>query len=363
MLISIIKKGEGMKDIARMALEPGMEIAVDVYNYKNELIVPAGAKVDNNIISKLTRHSIICVTVMESIDYAVTYFEKVHLNKNFLEFRDAYLTAMPKYKEMMHNFVFERISFDMDELFKIYHDIYSSLDKGELLIGYLYNMLPTEDDFTYAHCLNSALIAGLFASWFSLSEEETTLLIQCAFFYDVGKLKLPSELIWNPGKLSVLEFEQIKTHTILGFQLLQDVPGLNTHVLKAALMHHERADGSGYPSKLHDTQIDIYARYISIIDSYEAMTSARTYRQSKNPFEVISIFEKDAFKYDPALLRPVLYRLSNLLVGLSVILSDDQVAEVILINQSLMGRPLLRTKDGVFIDLVARKDLTIKGIY
>lgn len=351
-----------MKDVARMALEPGMEIGADVYNYKNELIIPAGTKVNDKVISKLTLHSIMCVSIKESVDYAETYFEKIRLSEGFSSFQKAYLDALPKYKTMMHQFVFEKEPINMDDLMQIYQTIYDSLGRHELLLDYLYNMLPTEDDLTYVHCLNSALIAGLFASWLSLSPDDTTLLIECAFFYDIGKLKLPNELIWKTDKLSDLEFEKIKTHTITGFQMLKDL-NVDSHILKAALMHHERYDGSGYPSKLHDKQIDIYARYIAIIDVYEAMTSARTYRQSKTPFEIVEILEKDALRYDIELLRPIMSHIANHMVGSSVRLSNDQIAEVILINHNKMGRPLVRAKDGTLINLAFKKDLSIVSIY
>ena len=206
-----------MKDIARMALEPGMEIGADVYNYKNELILPAGTKVDANVINKLARHSIMCVSIKESIDFAVTYFEKIRFSKGFAAFQEAYLKALPDYKKIMYQLVFEKTPLDMGSLMQIYQDIYSSLERHDLLLDYLYNMLPMEDDLTYVHCLNSALIAGLFAHWMSLSKEEANLLIQCAFFYDIGKLKLPNELIWKTDKLTDLEFEKIKTHTMTGF--------------------------------------------------------------------------------------------------------------------------------------------------
>ena len=150
-----------MKDIARMALKPGMEIGVDVKNYKDEVIIPAGTIVDANVINKLARHSIVCVTIMEEIDYATTQFEKIRLSKGFLSFQEAYNNAMPRYKEIMQKFVFEGIPFQMDELMQIYEDISSTLEKPAYLLDYLYNMLPTEDDLTYAHCLNSGLLAGL----------------------------------------------------------------------------------------------------------------------------------------------------------------------------------------------------------
>lgn len=352
-----------MKDIARMALTPGMEIGVDVRNYKNEVIIPAGTKVDEGVIAKLTRHSIVCVTIMEEIDYATTLFEKVRLSPGFITFREVYYKSLTRFKEILSQFVFQGVAFDIDEINQLYDDVAATLEKPALLLDYLYNMLPTEDNMTYAHCFNSGLLSGLFASWFSMKREETLLMVQCGFLYDIGKLKLPNEIIWKPGKLTPLEFEKIKTHTFIGFQLLQNMP-INGHIINAALSHHERFDGSGYPSKLHDVQIDMYARYMSIIDTYDALTSPRTYRQSKNPFEVIAIFESDAFKYDADLLKPFLYRIANHMIGMDVMLTNDQVAKVIMVNPWHLGRPLVRLlEDESFIDLSARRDLAIKSLH
>lgn len=128
-------------------------------------------------------------------------------------------------------------------------------------------------------------------------------------------------------------------------------------------MHHERYDGSGYPSMLHDQQIDIFAQYMSIIDSYEAMTSARTYRESKHPFEIIEIFQKQQGQYNSNILNKILYDLANHTIGLKVSLSDDRKAEVILINQPDLSRPLLRDESNQFINLMEQRNLRILGIY
>ncbi len=351
-----------MKDIARMALTNGMEIAKDVLSSSGDVLVKAGTKVTDYTIQKLNIHNIMVVTVMEDIDYAVTYFEKIRLSNDFKDFEAAYNKAMPEYKKIMMDFIENDIPIPIDELMKIYNDIVSVVPKQERILDFLYNMLPSEDDMTHAHCLNSALIAGIFGNWLCLKPEEIDILIKCAFFYDIGKLKLPYDLIWKPSKLTPIEFAQIKTHTILGFQLIQDLD-IDENILKATLSHHERYDGSGYPSKLHDMQINKYARIIAIIDSYEAMTSARTYRTSKHPFQVIEIFENDEIKYDMEILTPIMFRLANHMVGLKVLLSNDVKAEVIMVNQVQISRPLLRDDNSTFIDLTTRKDLQILAIY
>lgn len=351
-----------MRDVARMALTEGMVIAKDVVTSSNDIIVKAGTSVSTYTIQKLARYNVMLVTIMEDIDYAVTYFEKIRLSEQFIAFEIAYKRQIEMYRTLMSIVVDNNMDVPIDELLKMYDSVMSVVREKDKVLDYLYNMLPTEDGMTHAHCFNSALIAGVFAEWLSLNEEDTKTLIISGFLYDIGKLKLPYDLIWKSGKLSPLEFERIKTHTFLGFQILQD-KSINSHVLKSALSHHERYDGSGYPSRLHDVQIDYFARIIAIIDSYEAMTSARTYRPSKHPFEVIDIFEHDAIKYDMEILNPILYHLANHMVGLNVKLNNDVTAEVIMINQSHISRPLLRDEKDSFIDLFERKDLKITGIY
>ena len=351
-----------MKNVARMALKQGMVIGEDVYSYQGKLLYPKDTEVNDTIIARLARHSIMCVAIKEEIDYATTHFEKVRLSPEFKSFELTYNNCMAIYRKLMRGFVEQGNAPKMNTLMDLYAKISSRARSGEQLLDFLYNMLPCEDDMTHAHCLNSALIAGVFGTWLNLSEKDIVLLIQCGFFYDIGKLKLPQDLLWKSGKLTDLEFTKLKTHTMLGFDMLKD-RDMDEHVLKAALMHHERCDGSGYPSKLRSEKIDIFAKYIAIIDAYEAMTSARTYRQSLNPFQVIANFEKDGYvKYDETILRPLLSHIAATQLGFNVRLTNDTEAEIIQINPDHLTRPLLRAGE-TEIDLAKEPELDIAAIY
>lgn len=351
-----------MKNIARMALENGMVLGEDVYSYQNQLLYPRDTVVDDAVITKLARYSIMVVTVKEEEDFATTHFEKVRLSAGFKSFELTYHNCMSIFRKHMTAFVENQTPVKISTLMEIYTTLSSRASSSVQLLDYLYNMLPSEDDLTHAHCLNSALIAGVFGAWLDLPQEDIQLLIQCAFFYDIGKLKLPHDLLWKSGKLTDLEFTQLKTHTMLGFNLLKDCD-VDEHVLKATLMHHERCDGTGYPSRLRSSQIDIYAKYIAIIDSYEAMTSARTYRQSLNPFQVIANFERDGYiKYDEAILHPILTHIAETQIGYNVRLTDDTKAQIIRINDNALSRPVLQADSGL-IDLSNEPGLEIVSIY
>lgn len=346
--------------IACMALKPGMILADDVLSYKNELLLPKNTVIDEKAIAKLSRHSIMCVEIKEPEDLATTHFEKVRLSKGFKHFEEVYSQKVIIYKSIIDNMIGSKTPADMSVLFSIYSELTGCAKTGEMLLDYLYNMLPSEDDMTYSHCLNSALIAGVFGTWLGIPKTDLFTLINCGFFYDIGKLMIPQDIIWKPSKLTDIEYELVKTHTFHGFNILKNLP-INDDIIKATLMHHERCDGTGYPSKLKEDQISQFAKYISIIDAYEAMTSARTYRKSLTPFEVIENFEKTERFYSSIILRPILYHIASSQMGMTVRLSNDETAEVILINQRYLSRPLVKCGENV-IDLATRPDLAITTV-
>lgn len=351
-----------MKKYATIAVKAGMQLGEDVYSSNNELLIPARTILNDALIKKLNNYSIMCVSILEKEDFITTHFEKVRLSDGFKKFETIYNQCLSGYKSIMMDLILNGTPFTTDQLMDLYTPIAACVPNGDTLLDYLYNMLPSEDDMTHAHCYNSALIAGVFSRWLNLSDEDTELLILCGFLYDIGKLKLPNELIWKPDKLSDAEFNKIKAHTILGYKLLAPLH-LNEHISKATLMHHERYDGSGYPSALRGEAIDRFAKYIAVIDSYEAMTSARIYRSTMHQFKMIENFEKTGFlTYDETIIRPILSHIASTQLGRKVRLSNDKIGEIILINQKQLSRPMLRTEDGYLIDLSTEKELHIDAI-
>jgi HD-GYP domain-containing protein (c-di-GMP phosphodiesterase class II) len=101
--------------------------------------------------------------------------------------------------------------------------------------------------------------------------------------HDVGKIGVPESVLQKTGRLTDEEFEQMKKHPQMGARILQDVPQLRA-VIPGVLHHHERWDGSGYPFKLAAEAIPLMGRIICLADSFDAMTSTRTYRAAR-PFE------------------------------------------------------------------------------
>ena len=353
-----------MKVVARMELKPGMVVAEDVLNYKNEIIVTKNTKINDTIIEKLARQSIMVVPVKEEIDFATTHFEKVRLSEGFKTFESTYKIYFPVFKNLVVSAVTNRTPINLNQLMEVYHNIIVCAKSGELLLDYLYNMLPGEDDMTHAHCLNSALIAGVFGTWLGLSNDDINLLIHCAFVYDIGKLSIPYQILWKPERLTSEEYRLVMRHTTIGYDFLKSYGSFDEHILNATLQHHERCDGSGYPKALEANEIDQFAKYIAIIDTYEAMTSPRSYRQKLNPFQIIANYENEGFvKYDYAAIKAILSHIVNSQLGFNVQLNNGQIGEVILINEKALSRPLIKMNDNSLIDLSTSKQLTIVSVF
>ena len=223
-----------MKVITKMELQPDMVLGEDILD-QDRVIYPAGTTVTPQIIEKLKRYNLICVTIMEDVDFANTHYEKIRFDSNFKAFERAYPIFLGEYKLAMKQLlIMGRKPADI-VLLTIYKELSYYISSGSALLDYLYNLMPSEDELTYTQGLNAALLAGAFADWLSMSEDEKNTLILCGFYYDIGKLQLPYELLWKPGKLTDAEFKIIKTHPVVGYTTVRN-QDLNEHVKNAVIL-------------------------------------------------------------------------------------------------------------------------------
>lgn len=209
----------------------------------------------------------------------------------------------------------------------------------------------SSDDSVYAHCVNVALISRMIGKWLKCSEEELDMLTLAGLLHDIGKTKIPSEILNKQEKLTDEEFKLLCSHSQLSYDILNRLP-FDPHIKNAALMHHERCDGTGYPNHLTTDDIDDCAHLIAIADVYDAMTAARTYRAPLCPFQVISEFEKDGLqKYKPKYILTFLEHIASTYQSNHVLLSDGRAANIVLLNQNNLSKPLVQLDSGECIDL------------
>ena len=348
---------------AVIALTPGMEVAEDVLDHKGNVIIKKNTSLDKFLIQKLNIANISCINVKEPEDYLTTYFEKIKVSKSFNQFYNVYAQNFVEYRKLMEQFLVSHIAPSSEDLLAIIDNIVTPFKHSKITILDMLSVLETpEADFLYGHAINVALICKYTAKWFKLDEEDTLSLILCGFYYDIGKFSIPQEILRKQGKYTPEEFNLMKSHALKGYQMLQDVE-LDYRIKLAALQHHEKCDGTGYPQGLRDDKINQFAKIIAILDSYEAMTSYRSYRAPLCPFKVIEIFEKDGYgKYDTEYYLTFLERMVEEYIGKQVLLNDGTVCVVLLINKQKFSKPMVKTDNGQYIDLLKEKNLFIESL-
>lgn len=267
---------------------------------------------------------------------------------------------MDYFKESINAVVERNIKLDVETLLSNSLEMISHISNQFSVLDILQNMREY-DDSTFAHSMNVALISNLLATWLRFSEEGIKRATICGLLHDVGKMQIPYSIISKPGQLSDEEFEMIREHPINGYQLLFS-QNMDQYICNAALQHHERYDGSGYPLHLKGTQIDRYARVVAIADVYDAMTAARCYRGPLCPFRVIELFEAEGFqKYDVEYLLPFLRNVVNTYIRNRCRLSDGREGDIIYINNDKLSRPVVQCGTE-YVNLAEEPDLSITDL-
>lgn len=150
--------------------------------------------------------------------------------------------------------------------------------------------IEAKDEYTRGHSHRVAEYAALIAEELGWDKKEIKNLKNAAHLHDIGKICIPDNILNKPTRLTEEEFQVIKEHTVIGAEILKNIT-LISHVKEVARSHHERYDGMGYPDGLKGEEIPLYARVITVADSYDAMKSRRIYR---NPLDDQIIYNEIA---------------------------------------------------------------------
>ncbi|HCB34937.1 MAG TPA: hypothetical protein DEP66_03440 [Acidimicrobiaceae bacterium] len=170
-------------------------------------------------------------------------------------------------------------------------------------LGAWLEMVRNHDDATYRHCLLVAGLTAAFARHLGFPEGARRLLTGAAMLHDIGKARIPIEILHKPGKLTAEEMLIVREHPQIGYEMLREQGGFAREVVEATHRHHEYLDGSGYPQGLRADEISDVVRMVTICDVYAALIETRSYRAAMEPEEAYQVLLAMAGKLDVDLLR------------------------------------------------------------
>ena len=168
----------------------------------------------------------------------------------------------------------------------------------EATIRTIAKTVEVRDPYTAGHQLRVSWLAVAIAQKMGLDQENIKAIQLASVIHDLGKIQVPAEILSNPGKLSEIEFQMVKSHPSVGYELLKNIE-FPWPLADIILQHHEKMDGSGYPLGLKGEQISIEGRIISVADTVEAMSSHRPYRPAQGIESALNQIKADrAALYD-----------------------------------------------------------------
>ncbi|WP_240416674.1 HD-GYP domain-containing protein [Paenibacillus periandrae] len=183
------------------------------------------------------------------------------------------------------------------------------LESLELLtentLNTLVTMVEIRDSYTVKHSSNVALYAYNVAKKMELTDVDCANIYMGCKLHDLGKIYISDEILTKPSRLTEEEFNIVKDHPIRGHQIVSKIKVFqNTCIPDIVLYHHERVDGSGYPSGLAQDDIPIAARIVAICDAYDAMTTTRSYRKAMEPEMALeTIMNQSGKQFDPIITQ------------------------------------------------------------
>lgn len=233
-------------------------------------------------------------------------------------------------------------SIDGDKAKDLVKDMMESVIRNPDALVWLTN-LKDKDKYTSMHSINTGVFALVFGRYIGLPAQQLYALGLGALLHDVGKVKVPSHILNKPGRLTPDEFKAMQRHPAYGRELLADLKDIPGAAVDIAYMHHERADGSGYPQKLRGRAIPLLARIVGMIDYYDAVTSARVYKDPSPPHQVVKeLYSMRDVAFDGRMVDKFIRCVGIYPVGTLLELSSGEIGVVIAVEPSDLTRPVMR---------------------
>ena len=203
-----------------------------------------------------------------------------------------YKSSTKLIKDVMKNILKDE-EFDLAPVKQAVEDCLESILSNQDALLLLSN-IKNADEYTAEHCLRVAIMTIAFARFLGYEEEELKCMGIGAMLHDVGKMKIPDAILNKPGKLSPAEFNIMQDHTTEGYKILKKKSALSSIAIDIAHSHHEKLNGQGYPRNLNELNISEHTKIVTIVDTYDAITSERVYSSAKSPAEAFKILRQNS---------------------------------------------------------------------
>lgn len=334
-------------------------LAQDVYRDDDRnVLIPEHTTLNEIILARLLSYGIDKVSIYRT-DYKEIPITPTNGNKLDV-FKKEYSQAVNSAKEMLNDVMIGK-PLEREKTETIVESLFTHAEENYSLISCLIN-IKDMDNYLYTHSVNVSVYALILAKWLHLKNNVIKDVVRAGLLHDFGKSRIPPAILNKKETLTPLEFEIVRQHPAIGYNMIKDLPWISNEVKEAVLAHHEREDGSGYPYGLNAKSIHMYAKIVAIADVYDAMTSNTSYKHRATPFDTFKEFERIGIgNFDIRIMHTFLANLAQHYVGSKVRLNNGEIGEIVFISPQSISAPIVKT--GVkYYDLYHDKNHKIEEI-
>lgn len=332
-----------VEEVSIHTCKNGDILASDIFNFNGVPLVSKDTPLNDYVKGHL---------IALGINNVRIYQPTGNMNNSVISYRrlkKSYCNFVLQTKSILQE-LFSGKPLDFEKISSLSDQIGQNINENENIIRCL-SEIRGADEYTYTHCVNVAFYSMLIAKWMKLSENEISKAIQSGLLHDIGKTKIPDEILNKGSILTKEEYEVMKRHTILGYEIIKEINDIDDDVKDAVLLHHERMDGSGYPLNSSGDSINLLARIVAVADVFDAMTSDRVYKKRSTPFEAFEMFYTVGMSmFDTDVINVFLKKMAVFLVGANVQLSNGETGEIVFIPLQCINHPIIKTSSD-YLDL------------
>lgn len=303
---------------------PGHILHKPVFDYSGNTIMKKDTVLDENNIKKLKRLGISTIHILDN--YSHQELQDIIKPKLVKRFKDtnSKIINISSNKEIVTDKTGNRKS--IHQCIENYESLIDEIIEDTINNGDIINNLmsvSTYDDNTFAHSINVMLLSLVVANRLGMTKNEVKKVALSCLLHDIGKVYIPLYILNKTDKLEIEEFNIIKNHPLKGYEFLRDCTSLNASEKIACLTHHEKWDGTGYPSGKSGEEIPLYGRICCLCDVFDALTSDKAYRRGVKPNEAMEyIMGNGGILFDYELVKIFAEAVNIYPIGTMVLLSN-----------------------------------------
>jgi len=336
-----------MRIIPSSSLQPGMKLSKNVYAPDGLILLKKGTILRENYIAKLQNRNIPVVYIEDEYSRDIECWDAVDseikakavfsIKKIFQDMEQG--TKNPRKEKGFSHVIPEEHYYAVKE---IVEELIENLQENKGSMMNMIDMMST-DLYTYTHSVNVAILSIMTARSMEMNQKMVEEVGMGALFHDVGKVRVPQEILNKPDRLEDFEFELMKEHSWLGYEMVKENYTLSAYTKNIVLKHHERLDGSGYPFGIEGDKMEPYVRVVALCDVFDAMVSDRCYREQIPVHKVIETVNSQLnTKFDARVYQHFIKNVTVFPPGSVVRLNTGEVGIVLRPNKNHPSRPKLR---------------------